>query len=112
MISKASSFLIVIILFLGCTPYQPLSPNPPPTPFQALMRGGLISPGGGYASSQIGENEYEVLFAGNGFTSMERVVRFWHQKAKELCESENYTAKIEKFERNGFPSAKGTVVCK
>lgn len=100
-------FLAIIILFAtsGCsTPYQPLQRG-------TNEWGILIGAGGGFASRQIGENEFEVFFAGNGFTSMETVEKYWHRKAAELCGSGNYTHTIETQWEERFPSAKGTVKC-
>ncbi len=102
MVREMSLFLTFAMMaaLIGCgTPYQPL-------------QRGVISPGGGYASRQIGENEYEVFFGGNGFTFMETVKEYWHRKARELCGSDNYEPNVELYRRDGFPGAKGTVKCK
>lgn len=103
MIIKLASLLVFTMLLMisACS-----------TPYQPLQRGGIIAgTGGGYVSKQLGKNEYEVIFAGNGFTSMETVEKFWHRKAKELCGSESYTHTIETKKVEHFPSARGTVKC-
>lgn len=80
------------------------------TPYQPLQQG-VYGPGGGYSSRQIGENEYEVFFAGNGFTSTAKVADFWHRKARELCGSSHYKSSIQLTRNGGFPTARGTVTC-
>ena len=46
---------------------------------------------GGYSDTQLGERIYEVSFRGNGYTSSERVERFWMRRAAELTQDTGYT---------------------
>lgn len=95
----------IVFAIVGCsTPYQPLQRG-------TNQWGLLVGAGGGFSSRQIGENEFEICFAGDGFTSMETVEKFWHRKAKELCGSENYTHTLATEWEERFPRAKGMVTC-
>lgn len=96
---------VIIFATLGCsTPYQPLQRV-------NYQWGFFAGPGGGYASRQTGENEFEVFFGGNRFTSIETVEKYWHRKAKELCGSDNYVHTMESKKTDSFPIAQGTVKC-
>lgn len=96
----------IFFMLVGCisTPYQPLQTGKNEWGF-------LVGPGGGFSSRQIGENEFEILFGGNRFTSMKTVERYWHRKAKELCGSENYAHTMETAWIERFPRAQGMVKC-
>jgi hypothetical protein len=107
MMNQLISWMVTLIFFatFGCsTPYQPLQRG-------TNEWGLLVGAGGGFSSRQIGENEFEIFFAGNGFTSMETVEEFWHRKANELCGSGNYAHTMATEWEAQFPRAKGTVTC-
>lgn len=104
---KKNQFLrgwIVFLLAAGCaTPYQPM-----------LHEGSF--PAGGYTSRQIGEDEYEIYFTGNRFTSPDRVKEFWHRRAGEVCAPRDYTvmdfALQKSPEGRTLPIVRGEVFCK
>ena len=53
-----------------------------PTPYQPRLAGQAVS--GGYSDRQLGENRYEVTFAGNSLTSRDRVEGYLLYRAAEL----------------------------
>ena len=57
------------------------------TPYQPI---GTRGASGGYASQQIEDNRYRVSFAGNQFTSRERVENYLLYRAAELAVQQGY----------------------
>ena len=86
------------------------------TPYQAQ---GSLNGLGGYKETKIGDNTYELVFYGNGNTSPETVLSYWHRRAKELCGSDKYTERAQvqvqkTYDLYGtyrFPRAEGTLKC-
>jgi hypothetical protein len=66
---RSCMFLLGLLLVLsGCvTPYQPK---------------GLT---GGYTDFETQPGVYYVSFRGNGYTSRDTVIKYWHQRAAEIC---------------------------
>jgi hypothetical protein len=59
--------LAVLSLVACVTPYQPKNWN------------------GGYTDFEVQPGVIYLSFEGNGFTSREVVVRYWHRRASEIC---------------------------
>lgn len=59
-----------------------------PTPYQPLARGNQTS--GGYSEQRIEENRYRVTFAGNSFTTRQRVENYLLYHAAELTVQAGY----------------------
>jgi len=59
-----------ILLLSGCgsTPYQPSGYT------------------GGYTDFETQPGIYYVSFRGNGYTDKDTVVKYWHQRAAEICQ--------------------------
>ncbi len=96
--------VVVVSLFVaGCaTPYRPLP-----------HEGGF--PGGGYSSRPTGEDEFEIYFTGNRFTSLDRVKEYWHRRAGEVCAPGNYKVMDFSVQENpdsrSRPVVRGEVFC-
>ena len=68
MSAKTIVVLACILLLSGCvTPYQPK---------------GFA---GGYTDFATQPGIYYVSFQGNGYTSKDTVIQYWHQRAAEIC---------------------------
>jgi len=72
-LSFATGLLLVAALFGCATPYQSM---------------GFA---GGYYSSPLSENTYEVHFSGNGWTSLATVQSYAAHRAEELCSEKGFT---------------------
>jgi hypothetical protein len=67
--SSRSAIVLLVGACLSCaTPYQPKG-------FR-----------GGYTDFEPQSGIYFVSFRGNGFTSRDTVIRYWHQRCSEICD--------------------------
>src|SRR2546426_12636489 len=65
---RAMTVVTIGIAFSGCvTPYQ------------------MAGFSGGYTDFETQPGVYYVSFKGNGYTSKETVVQYWHRRAAEIC---------------------------
>src|SRR5690242_10248200 len=65
----------MVFLLCGCaTPYQKASDS------QSL----------GYNEEKIGEGVYKLTYMANALTQAEDALKYWHQRARELCASYDY----------------------
>ena len=66
---KIAALIGISLMLVGCaTPYQPKG-------FR-----------GGYDEVEVKPGVYFLTFEGNGYTGSGTVMKYWHQRAKELCE--------------------------
>jgi hypothetical protein len=70
---RSISFILVLAALQGCS----LA-----TPYQAK---GSHAVGGGYEDRKLDEHTFWVSYVGNGWSTPEQVLAFWHQRANELC---------------------------
>lgn len=75
---RLMKFGLVIAVFLtACaTPYQPKGFT------------------GGYEEAEIQPGVYFLEFLGNGYTSLPTVVKYWHQRANEVCAAKGQVPEI------------------
>ena len=84
-------------LMVGCaTPYQPKGPT------------------GGYEEVEIEPGVFFLEYLGNGYTSLPKIVGYWHQRARELCSPKGMVPKIldRKGGREVRSVSEGTAVAK
>jgi len=80
----------------------------------------------GYTDEKISDGVYRVTYEVNGHTSSQDALRYWHQRATELCGSSDYDHDEKLTTHNHqtynpasytytdhlFPYVEGTVKCK
>lgn len=64
----------------------------------------MLNLGAGYKDRLIETGRYELVFKGNGFTSLEDAEKYWHRRAAELCKGE-YTYEFTNDKLNNDEAA-------
>jgi len=79
----------------------------------------------GYTDEKISDGVYKVTYLVNALTPPGDALKFWHQRAKELCGNsdyehdakltskiiEDYNPAIYSYQTHSFPYVEGTVKC-